>query len=131
MLPHRPDELPKGAGQHWLTRAKRVSRKIRAETTGAPGATHHVYVVLLAGCGTAEGDDGLYIGQSYYSPEDRFRHHKEGRRASRVVKKYGVRLLPKLYQHLNPLSQSEALEIEAELAEAFRQAGLPNIKGGH
>jgi len=117
--------------EHWLTAARRVARRIRSETRDTPGAAHHVYVVLLEGCSTAEGDDGLYVGQSYYSPEERFRQHKAGHRASRIVKRCGVRLLPKLYQHLNPLAQAEALEIEARLANAFKEAGLPNVRGGH
>jgi predicted GIY-YIG superfamily endonuclease len=117
--------------EHWLTKARRVARRIRAATRDAPGAAHHVYIVLLEGCATAEGDNGLYVGQSYYSPEERFRQHKEGHRASRIVNRCGVRLLPKLYQHLNPLTQAEALEIEARLAEAFKEARLPNVRGGH
>jgi predicted GIY-YIG superfamily endonuclease len=127
----QPDVAAQTVIEHWLTTARRVARRIRAETRNAPGAAHHVYVVLLEGCGTAEGDDGLYVGQSYYSPEERFKQHKDGHRASRVVKKHGVRLLPKLYQHLNPLAQWEALDIEARLAEALRSAGLPNVRGGH
>jgi hypothetical protein len=41
-----------------------------------------------------------------------------------------VHLLPDLVEHLNPMQQWESLELEAALAEAFRQAGVPWIEGG-
>jgi hypothetical protein len=42
-----------------------------------------------------------------------------------------VHLLPDLVEHLNPMQQWESLELEAALADAFRQAGVPWIEGGH
>jgi hypothetical protein len=35
-------------------------------------------------------------------PEIRFQNHKSGHKAARVVRKFGERLVPKLYAHLNP-----------------------------
>ena len=43
----------------------------------------------------------------------------------------GVRLLPELTAHLNPMRGWEALEIEAGLAEELRRAGVPWVEGGH
>jgi len=35
--------------------------------------------------------------------EHRFENHKNGYKSAWVVKKYGKRLMPELYQHLNPM----------------------------
>ena len=48
-----------------------------------------------------------------------------------AVKRYGVRLLPELTAHLNPMRQWEAMELEAPLAEAFRDAAISWVDGGH
>lgn len=117
--------------EHWLTKARRVARRIRANTKESDEARCHVYVILLEGLKSNESTHGLYVGQTGLSPEERFQQHKDGYAASGDVKRFGVRLLPKLYQHLNPLSRSEAVEIEARLAQAFVEARLPNIRGGH
>ena len=37
------------------------------------------------------------------TPEERFANHKAGTKAAWVVKRYGLRLLPELYAHLNPM----------------------------
>jgi hypothetical protein len=47
------------------------------------------------------------------------------------VRRFGVRLLPELTAHLNPLRAWEALDLEAALAEAFTAAGVPWVEGGH
>jgi hypothetical protein len=44
----------------------------------------------------------LYVGMTGLPVDHRFENHKNGYKAARVVKKYGVRLLPDLYEHLNP-----------------------------
>jgi hypothetical protein len=37
------------------------------------------------------------------TPEQRFANHKAGTKAASLVKRYGSRLLPDLYAHLNPM----------------------------
>ena len=103
------------------------SRRVSA---GQPRASHSVYVVLLH---NADRPDpfGLYVGQTSRDPDLRFDQHKAGYKASRVVKRFGVRLLPELVTHLNPMRGWEAIELEAALAEAFRAAGVPWVEGGH
>jgi hypothetical protein len=113
----------------WMAAAQRAARKLRATTVGARGAKHFVYVVLLHN--PALRQDGLYVGQTSRDPDWRFDQHKLGYKASRAVKRYGVHLLPDLVEHLNPMQHWESLELEAALAEAFRQAGVPWIEGGH
>jgi hypothetical protein len=47
-----------------------------------------------------------------------------------VVKRYGLRLLPELYEHLNPMPFEAAAKMEMDLAEDLRQAGY-TVTGGH
>ena len=66
----------------------------------------------------------FYVGQTYHPPEVRFRQHKEGYKANRFVKKYGIRLRPKKYQKYNPIkTRKEAEEIEQKLTEKLRAKG--------
>lgn len=114
----------------WMERAAAAARGLTAETAGKKGATHSVYVVLLYN--TARRDlFGLYVGQTSRDPDLRFDQHKAGYKASGAVKRFGVRLLPDLVAHLNPMMAWEAIELEAALAEAFRQANVPWVEGGH
>ena len=110
--------------------AARAAGTLKARTAGTRGARHHVYVVLL--------DDprrtprwGLYVGQTSRDPDWRFDQHKAGYKSSRHVRRFGVRVLPELVEHLNPLRGWEALELEAALAEVFRDAGILWVEGGH
>jgi predicted GIY-YIG superfamily endonuclease len=100
-----------------------------------PKARHHVYVVLLdAGVmshrafvdqnpNLAPDTVCLYVGMTGTTPEDRFASHKEGHKANRYVREYGIRLLPELYERLNPMTYGEAYETEARLADELRSAG--------
>jgi predicted GIY-YIG superfamily endonuclease len=99
-------------------------------TAGAPGATHSVYVILLHNSARAD-PFGLYVGQTSRDPDLRFDQHKAGHKASRAARRFGVRLLPELVTHLNPMRRWEAIELEAALAEVFRAANVPWVEGGH
>lgn len=72
----------------------------------------------------------VYVGMSGLPPEHRFENHKHGYKAAWVVEKYGVRLLPELYEHLNPMPYEAALQMELELAEDLRNEGY-TVTGGH
>jgi predicted GIY-YIG superfamily endonuclease len=63
---------------------------------------HHVYVVYLRNP-NGDGKAGYYVGMTGLSPEQRFKNHKAGIKAARVVRKFGERLVPRLYKHLNPM----------------------------
>ena len=103
---------------------------------------HHVYVVLLDS--KAAGHRAIlrinpkrdplkpciYVGMSGLEPEARFENHRRGHKSAWVVKKYGLRLLPELYQHLNPMPYEAALQMEADLAEDLRNEGY-TVTGGH
>src|SRR3954453_20264337 len=107
-----------------MRRAERAALGLRAATFGKPGASHSVYVILLH---DPRGNErwGLYVGQTSRDPDWRFDQHKAGYKASSAVKRFGARLLPELVEHLNPLMDWESLELEAALADAFRDAGVP------
>lgn len=78
----------------------------------------------------ARGRFGVYIGESRYTPEKRLAQHCAGIRASGVVQRRGVALLPSLVEHLNPLSRKEAKELEVAMAQALKAAGI-ETRGGH
>lgn len=64
------------------------------------------------------------------TPEERFANHKAGIKAARVVKKFGERLVPRLYAHLNPMSYEKAQAMEVQLADSLRKRGY-QVFGGH
>ncbi|WP_419828088.1 hypothetical protein [Sphingomonas sp.] len=113
-----------------MRRTARAARSLRAVTAGKSGAGHSVYVVLLRDAALASRW-GLYVGQTGRDPDLRFDQHRAGYKASGAVRRFGVRLLPELVAHLNPMRRWEALEIEAALAEAFRTVGVAWVEGGH
>lgn len=96
-----------------------------------PGATphHHVYVVYLRNP-KGDGKAGFYVGMTGLTPEERFLNHKNGVKAARVVRKYGERLVPRLYAHLNPMTFADAVKMERRLADDLRERGF-NVFGGH
>jgi predicted GIY-YIG superfamily endonuclease len=77
-----------------------------------------------------DGRAGYYVGMTGLTPEERFAHHKAGRKAAGIVRRCGVRLVPKLYAHLNPMTYGEALATEAALAADLRARGF-RVYGGH
>jgi len=119
---------------------RRTFRKLRAQ--GETGQHHNVYVVLLD---PAVGrlrkvrlenpardprKPCVYVGMTGLSPEVRFANHKAGVKAASVVKRYGVRLLPEWYAHLNPMPFEAAIQMEKDLAEDLRRTGH-TVTGGH
>ena len=90
---------------------------------------HNVYVVYLRNP-KGDGKAGYYVGMTGLSPEQRFANHKAGIKSASVVRKYGERLVPVLYEHLNPMAYAVALRMEGELAESLRKRGFV-VFGGH
>lgn len=114
----------------WMLAAERAALKFKATTRKTRGAKSHVYVALLHDP-RGIGRYGLYVGMTSRDPDLRFDQHKSGYKASGPVKRFGVRLIPDLTDHLNPMRRWEAADLEAALAEAFRAAGVPWVEGGH
>ena len=114
----------------WLGKAKMVAAGYKATSRDASGAGHSVYVVLLLDR-RRQDPWGLYVGQTSSDLDWRFDQHKSGYKASGLVRRFGVRLLPDLTEHLNPMRAWESLELEEALAEGLTAAGIPWVEGGH
>jgi len=119
---------------------RRTFRQLRAAAQS--GAHHYVYVVLLEP-GVARHRKVLavnpdrdpakpcvYVGMTGLNPEERFANHKQGTKAAWVVRRYGLKLLPDLYEYLNPMPFEAATQMEQDLAEDLRRQGY-TVTGGH
>ena len=107
-----------------------------------PEQHHNVYVVLLDPAvgrmrkvlaANPQRDlkkPCVYVGMSGLTPEERFANHKAGIKDASLVKRYGVRLMPELYEHLNPMPYEAAARMEQDLAEELRRAGY-TVTGGY
>lgn len=112
-------------------------RKQRGKKAANKEASHHhnVYVVELdprvlkdRSFRNANPDHDaakpcFYVGCTGLSPYERFLNHKDGHKANRYVRKYGLRLRPDLFEVFNPLPYEAALELEQELAQELRDKG--------
>jgi hypothetical protein len=54
---------------------------------------------------------------------------QKGQESAWVVKRYGLRLMPELYEYLNPMPFEAAAEMEKDLAEDLRAEGY-TVAGG-
>jgi predicted GIY-YIG superfamily endonuclease len=121
---------------------RRTFRQLRA-AVAAPAALHHyVYVVLLdtavsklrkirnTNPSRQKDKPCVYVGMTGLNPEQRFSNHKAGIKAARIVQRYGVRLLPELYEVFNPMPFDVAAQMEKELAEDLRAQGF-TVAGGY
>ena len=118
---------------------RRTFQKLKASTQG--GFHHNVYVVLLdaqaakgrrilqANPKRDKAKPCVYVGMTGLAPAERFQNHKSGIKAARVVQRFGVRLLPELYECFNPMPFEAAVEMERELAEDLRREGY-TVTGG-
>ena len=112
---------------------RRTFKQLRVKTQ--PQYHHNVYVVLLDSAAgkirtvrAANPDRDrnkpcLYVGMTGLTPKERFANHKAGIKAASVVKRSGLRLLPKLYEHLNPMPFEAAVQMEKDLADDLCRGG--------
>jgi hypothetical protein len=90
---------------------------------------HHIYVVYLRNP-RGDGKAAYYVGMTGLTPERRFENHKQGIKAARIVRRFGERLVPRLYAHLNPMPYVKAQQMEGILADSLRKRGYV-VYGGH
>jgi hypothetical protein len=122
---------------------RRTFRRIRAQSAQiAIGDHHNVYVVLLDSAAAKirkvlrenpardPKKPIVYVGLTGLTPDERFANHKLGIKSSSFVRRFGVRLLPELYRHLNPMPYEAAAQMEKDLTEDLRRAGY-TVVGGH
>ena len=91
---------------------------------------YNLYMVLLDFADRHRGPYGVYVGMSHYTPAQRFDQHKAGIRAAGCVLRRGLEVLTGPVLHLQRIARSEAVRVEAQLADALRDAGLL-VEGGH
>lgn len=94
-----------------------------------------VYVIQLkAGTRTLDHPPlpAVYVGQSWYPPEERFRQHNDGhRRGSRKIVGKCRFLRPELYADISRIQGQElAVRLEEDRARRLRQAGFTVICNG-
>jgi predicted GIY-YIG superfamily endonuclease len=71
----------------------------------------------------------VYVGMTGLDPVERFENHKRGHKSAWTVRKYGIRLLPEMYECFNPMPFHAAAEMEQGLAEDLRAQGY-TVTGG-
>ena len=91
---------------------------------------HHCGYVVYLRNPKGDGKAAYYVGMTGLTPEQRFQNHKQGVKAAGIVRRCGERLVPRLYQHLNPMPFAKAQEMEVLLAESLRKRGY-TVYGGH
>ena len=119
------------------TTVKKKSQTSRSKTSPSPRPPHHcVYVIELdeavrlerkfaAANPDARLDKPcLYVGMTGLRPEERFANHRAGKKAAGYVKKFGVRLRPKYFEGLNPMTYEQAKAEEPALAQRLRTRGF-------
>lgn len=118
-----------------MTTATRPRKTANRPRASAKRAHHNVYVVLLDPDVWYEGrfqksnpdrdraKPCVYVGMTGLDPDVRFDKHKAGIQSNRYVQKYGIRLMPELYEVFNPMPYDAARDMEVELAIGLREEG--------
>ena len=113
-----------------------MEKRTPEKRTAAKRGHHHVYVVELsplvldqprfmrANPGYITGKPCVYVGMTGLDPDLRFDKHKAGIQANRYAQKFGLRLLPDLYEAYNPMGYEAARDMEVELGILLREAGF-------
>jgi hypothetical protein len=78
----------------WLASAKNSLEILEPPSPGQYQG--HLYVVLVGGFTEQSQFYGAYVGSSRYTPETRFKQHKNGQNASKLVKNRGLQVLRSL-----------------------------------
>jgi hypothetical protein len=111
-------------------------------TMGKADSHHHnVYVILLDDAVARHpsvlrlnpkrdpSKPCLYVGMTGLPVEHRFENHRHGYKSAWTVEKYGLRLMPEFFEHLNPMPFEAAAQMEKDLAEDLRAQGY-TVTGG-
>lgn len=120
------------------TNRRRRRRQVRSAD---PEFHHNVYVVVLSKDALKDlsvlrrnpnrdpSKPAVYVGLTGLPVDHRFENHKNGYKSARLVRRYGDRLLPELYEHLNPMPYEHAVQMEKDLAEDLRAQGYAVVGG--
>jgi hypothetical protein len=74
--------------------------------------------------GHLAGRPCVYVGMTGLDPDVRFDKHKAGIQHNIYVLRYGLQLLPDLYEAYNPMSYKDAVDREIALGISLRDAGF-------
>ena len=114
---------------------RQVRRKRHRHRLSEAEFHHSVYVVLLSKAALKDlsilrhnlkrdpSKPAVYVGMTGLPVDHRFENHKNGYKSARLVRKHGVRLLPELFEHLNPMPYEHAVQMEKDLADDLRAQG--------
>ena len=124
-----------------LNRSRNSARDHKRKEAPAKTFHHSVYVILLDPAvlqhrsilrfnpNRDPAKPCVYVGMTGLAVLDRFQNHKKGPKSAWVVKRYGLRLMPELYEYLNPMPFEAAAQMEKDLAEDLRAEGY-TVAGG-
>lgn len=107
----------------------------RSGASVGPRLTHNVYVVKLHPAvlrfepfrqrnpGYRAGQPCVYVGMTGLTPEQQFANCVQDQYAESFVKRYGLRLMPELYDFANPMPFEAARKMQGELVHSLRMDG--------
>jgi hypothetical protein len=128
-----------GRGRHSAGPLAFEERDSMPKTAAATDRGYHVYIIELdsaahnekvmkeANPGARRGQTALYVGQTWRTPKVRFEQHKSGHKASRMVRRFGVRLrhdLMVVYGKGPLRTRANAEAEESRVSAALRDAGF-------
>jgi predicted GIY-YIG superfamily endonuclease len=97
---------------------------------------YHVYVIELskevlyeakfmrANPDYQSGQPCVYVGMTGLDPDIRFDKHKAGIQSNTYARKYGLRLMPEIYEKFNPMPYSDAQYMEVDMAIRLKKLGF-------
>ncbi len=109
---------------------------LHRKTTMPRRPHYHVYVIELSkdvlfearfrknNPNYVDGKPCVYVGMTGLDPDVRFDKHMAGIQANSYVTRYGLRLLPDLYEAFNPMRYDDAVDKEIEIGIDLRSAGF-------
>jgi len=128
--------------QRRTLRSSRRRKRTRARLRPKSENYHHnVYVILLDDAVLRNraalrlnpkrdpSKPAVYVGMTGLPVDHRFENHRNGYKSAHLVEKFGLKLLPELYEHLNPMPFDAAAQMEKDLAEDLRADGYTVVGG--
>jgi hypothetical protein len=97
---------------------------------------YHVYVIELskdvlfeakfvrANPNYKTGQPCVYVGMTGLDPDVRFDKHKAGIQSNKYAQKYGLRLMPEIYEKFNPMPYADAQYMEVDMGIRLKEKGF-------
>ena len=107
----------------WLQRARKQLQLLQNPPNQTYNSSHSVYVILMDYF-KEDKTYGVYVGETYLLPEERFKNHLSGISASPKVKKRGLQLL----RSLMPYSPKKITDRQSSIFESAVHLCLEKTK---